>query len=113
MAEIIKNKPLSDLTKKELYQKCVDNKELANDFDKFKNQIEEYKEQLSVRANYIQKLQLQRDQLQANQPSEFVNPHEILQNYKAKLHKEKTDAEEFLKTKINKCEMIDNILESM
>ena len=82
MSEVKKEKALSDLTKKELYEKCVNNKELANDFEKFKSQIEEYKTQLEVRANYIQQLQMERDQLENNQnnimPSQ-IDKYKIVQ----------------------------------
>ena len=113
MSEVKKEKALSDLTKKELYEKCVNNKELANDFEKFKSQIEEYKTQLEVRANYIQQLQMERDQLENNQNNIMPSPHEILQDYKAKLHKEKTEAEEFLKTKADKCKMVEDLLNNL
>jgi len=105
-------KSLSQLTKKELYDKCVENLEIKNEFNKFKEQVNEYKTQLDVRANYIQKLQYERDQL-LEKTFEDLCPHQILIDYREKLYKDKLESEEVLKTKADKCNMIDTILESL
>ena len=103
---------LSSLTKKDLMAKCLEYKESLDEYSKFKNQIEEYKTQLEVRANYIQKLQIERDHLLEKTENNIMpSPHEILQDYKAKLYKDKTNAEEFLKTKADKYNMVDEILQ--
>lgn len=95
-------KSLSQLTKKELYDKCAENVEIKNEFNKFKEQVNEYKIQLEVRANYIQKLQYERDQLLEQEQS----PVKILENYKQKLYKDKTKAEDKYNTLVNIIESL-------
>ena len=103
---------LSSLTKKDLMAKCLEYKASLDEYSKFKNQIQEYKAQLEVRANYIQQLQIERDQLLEKTENNIMpSPHEILEDYKAKLYKDKTNAEEFLKTKADKYNMVDEILQ--
>tara|TARA_R110000782_G_scaffold244500_2_gene331278 strand:+ start:63 stop:404 length:342 start_codon:yes stop_codon:yes gene_type:complete len=105
---------LSSLTKKDLLTKCLEYKASLDEFSKFKNQIQEYKAQLEVRANYIQQLQIERDQLLEKAENNIMpSPHEILQDYKAKLYKDKTNAEEFLKTKADKCKMVEDLLNNL
>tara|TARA_R110000764_G_scaffold20414_1_gene52479 strand:- start:22 stop:336 length:315 start_codon:yes stop_codon:yes gene_type:complete len=96
---------LSSLTKKDLMAKCLEYKASLDEYSKFKNQIEEYKTQLEVRANYIQKLQIERDHLlEKTENIEMSSPQDILEKYKAKLYKDKTNAEE-------KYNMVDEVLQ--
>ena len=113
MSEVPKEKTLSNLTKKELYDKCNTLIKIQAEYDEFKIQVEDYKTQLEVRGNYIQKLQKERDDLLFNKNSIVPSPHEILQDYKAKLHKEKTEAEDFLKIKADKCKMVEDLLNNL
>ena len=77
MSEDPKPKTMSNLTKKELYDKC-------------KDYIKTYEEQLEVRGNYIQQLQKERDDL-LNNAVDKVHPSlgELLSQQKEKLTKEK------------------------
>ena len=114
MSEVPKEKTLSNLTKKELYDKCNTLIKIQAEYDEFKIQVEDYKTQLEVRGNYIQKLQKERDDLLVPQHITIMpSPHEILQDYKAKLHKEKTEAENFLKSKTDKCKMVEDLLNNL
>ena len=83
MSEDPKPKTMSNLTKKELYDKCKDYIKIQEEFKKYKEQVATYEEQLEVRGNYIQKLQKERD--------DKVHPSlgELLSQQKEKLTKEK------------------------
>ena len=90
MSEDPKPKTMSNLTKKELYDKCKDYIKLEEEFQKYKDQVSTYEQQLEVRGNYIQQLQKERDDL-LNNAVDKVHPSlgELLSQQKEKLTKEK------------------------
>ena len=100
MSEDPKPKTMSNLTKKELYDKCKDYIKIEEEFKKYKEQVATYEEQLEVRGNYIQKLQKERDDL-LNNAIGPVSLEELLSQQKEKLTKEKEKTDKQL-------ELIDN-----
>ena len=97
MTDIIKEKTLSNLNKKELYDKCNDLLKIKEEYDQFKSQIEEYKTQLEVRGEYIQKLQKERDDLLNNAvEKEPLSLEDLISEHKTKLYKEKQETEDRL-----------------
>ena len=90
MSEDPKPKTMSNLTKKELYDKCKDYIKIEEEFQKYKDQVSTYEQQLEVRGNYIQQLQKERDDL-LNNAVDKVHPSlgELLSQQKEKLTKEK------------------------
>ena len=93
----IKEKTLSNLNKKELYDKCNELLKIKEEYDQFKSQIDDYKSQLVVRGDYIQKLQKERDDL-LNNAVEKQHPslEDLISEHKKKLYKEKQEAEDRL-----------------
>ena len=100
MSEDPKPKTMSNLTKKELYDKCKDYIKIEEEFKKYKEQVATYEQQLEVRGNYIQKLQKERDDL-LNNAIGPVSLGELLSQQKEKLTKEKEKTDKQL-------ELIDN-----
>ena len=96
MSEDPKPKTMSNLTKKELYDKCKDYIKIEEEFKKYKEQVATYEQQLEVRGNYIQQLQKERDDLLNNAIDKVpLSLGELLSQQKEKLtkEKEKTDKE--------------------
>lgn len=90
MSEDPKPKTMSNLTKKELYDKCKDYIKIEEEFKKYKEQVATYEEQLEVRGNYIQQLQKERDDLLNNAIDKVpLSLGELLSQQKEKLTKEK------------------------
>ena len=93
----IKEKTLSNLNKKELYDKCTELLKIKEEYDQFKSQIDDYKSQLVVRGDYIQKLQKERDDLLNNAvEKEHPSLDDLISEHKNKLYKEKQEAEDRL-----------------